>query len=86
MIAGDHDDPHPGPSSLGDGVGHFRPRRIDDPDDADVDEVLLVALIEAVGGARPVEPAVGDAERAVRLGREFFDGGECRCAPVRVER
>ena len=86
VIAGDHHDPHPGASGLGDGVGHLRARRVDDPDDADVDQVLFVALIESVGCARLVEPAVGHAQRAERLGGQFLDGGQRGCPPFGVQR
>ena len=66
VIAGDHDHADAGAMRLGDGDGRLRARRVDDPDDADVDEVVLVALIEVgpVAPAVDVERAVGHAERA----------------------
>ena len=49
MVAGDHDHPDARSLRLGDRVDHFGSRRVEDADDAEVDEVVLDRLVDGFG-------------------------------------
>ncbi len=79
MIAGDHDDADARALRGGDRLLRFRPRGIDDADDADKDQLVLQRLVGFIvmffGDA-----AIGDAERAQRFAGQHLDGNEQLCA------
>ena len=72
VVAGDHDGADARAVRLRDGLDGLRSRRIDDGDNAEVDQVVFGVLGEGGGilfeGATP-----GDTERAVSLGAQAFD-------------
>ena len=53
VVAGDHDGADAGSMRLVDRHGRLRARRVDDADEAEVDEVALGGLVEVPGISRP---------------------------------
>ena len=62
MVAGDHDRPDPGGGGLGDRRPRLGARRVDDPDEAEVDELALDLLVAGRGERR--RGAAGTRRRA----------------------
>ena len=75
VVAGDHQHAHAGGVRLGDRRPRLRARRVDDPDQPEVDELALDRLVlrrPLAGRQRPV----GDGQRAQREVGEPLDGRE----------
>ena len=53
VVAGDHQHPDPGRGRLGDRRPRLGARRVDDPDEAEVDELLLERLVARPAARRP---------------------------------